>query len=150
MRLNLGSGGQPLEDYTNVDLHAPADVQGDIRELDFHDIEEVVLYHLLEHIPHAQTITVLERIHGWMRSGAQIVVEVPDMQGIMENPSPCWITDIYGVQSHEGEFHYTGFMSTTLAHVLHEAGFQNIEVRRFISLNPNRPGMPCLEATAVA
>jgi predicted SAM-dependent methyltransferase len=150
VRLNLGSGGQPLDDYTNVDLHAPADIQGDIRDLEFADIEEVVLYHLLEHIPHAQTVPVLKRIHGWMRPDARIVVEVPDMQGIFECPSGSWLTDVYGVQSHEGEFHYAGFMKNTLSHALHEAGFQEIKVTQFFSRNPNRPGMPCLEATAVA
>lgn len=150
MRLNLGSGPLPLEGYTNVDAHLPADVRGDIRELEFSDVEEVRLDHLLEHIPHGQTAQVLNRIHGWMRPGGVLCVEVPDMAAIMENPRATWLTDIYGTQSHEGETHLAGFDEHTLSHAIVSAGFSIVSLRRFVSDHQQRTGMFCLEVIARA
>lgn len=146
MRLNLGCGWVPLEGYVNVDAHCPADVQGDIRELDFSDVEEVRMDHLLEHLPHAETVQVLKRVRSWMRLGAPIAVEVPDMAAIMENPRGTWLTDIYGTQSHQGEFHMSGFDVHSLSHALFAAGFSDVTARAFVSDNLQREGLPCVEA----
>lgn len=150
MRLNLGSGEQPLEGYTNVDLYTKADVRGDIRELDFEGIEEVLMHHVLEHLGIWETNPVLVRVRSWMRPGAQITVEVPDMEAIMASPSTSWVTDVYGVQNHDGEFHKSGYTAGSLEGALLVAGFSDVTVRRFISDNPNRRGFPCVEATARA
>lgn len=150
MRLNLGSGNQLLAGYVNVDLHCPAEIQGDIRELKFQNVQEVVMYHLLEHLGVFESVPVLARIRGWMKLGAPITVEVPDMAAIMANPGPAWVTDIYGAQSHEGEYHKSGFTADTLASALGAAGFSDVLVHSFRSPNPNRPGMPCIEATGRA
>ena len=150
MRLNLGSGGLPLEGYVNVDMHCEADVKGDIRELTFEGVEEVVMYHLLEHFGLWETRTVLRRVRSWMNPGARITVEVPDMEAIMANPGPSWPSDVYGAQSHDGEFHKSGFTFGMLAQALIEAGFSDVKTRAFLSTNKNRPGMPCIEATGHA
>jgi predicted SAM-dependent methyltransferase len=151
MRLNLGCGLLPLEGYVNVDAHAEqADVRGDIRELDFSDVEEVRMDHLLEHLPIKDGLPVLERIRSWMKPGAKITVEVPDMLAIMANPRAVWLTDIYGVQEHPGEFHMAGFSHYSLRHVLIEAGFKDVHSTSFISEHPHRPGLPCVKATGHA
>lgn len=151
MRLNLGCGALPLAGYVNVDAHAKeADVRGDIRELEFEGVEEVVMYHLLEHLPHAQTVPVLSRIRGWMVPRARIVVEVPDMAAVMASPRPTWLTDVYGVQDHDGEFHHAGFNHYSLRHALIEAGFSDVRSTCFISTHHHRPGLPCIEATGHA
>ena len=108
------------------------------------------MYHLLEHLGIHETYTVLSRIRKWIKPGGRIVVEVPDMAAIMANPGPSWPTDVYGSQSHEGEFHRSGFDTGRLAHALIHAGFTDVKVRQFLSENVNRPGMPCLEATGRA
>lgn len=151
MRLNLGCGALPLAGYVNVDAHNDAaDVVGDIRELEFGDVEEVVMYHLLEHLPHAETVPVLRRIRGWMVPRARIVVEVPDMFALMANPRATWLTDVYGVQDGEGEFHYAGFNHYSLRHALIEAGFCDVRSTCFISTHVHRPGLPCIEARGYA
>jgi predicted SAM-dependent methyltransferase len=150
VRLNLGSGTLPLDGYVNVDAHAEADVRGDIRELDFSDVEEVRMDHLLEHLPIKDTLPALERIRSWMKPGARITVEVPDMFAIMANPRSVWVTDVYGVQDHPGEYHMCGFSHHSLRHVLIEAGFQGVKSTAFISQHPHRAGLPCIEATGRA
>lgn len=145
MKLNLGSGHLPLEGYTNVDQHAAeADVQGDVRSLQFRDVEEVVMYHLLEHLARADTIPTLNRIRSWMLNRAKIIIEVPDMAAIMAAPREQWVMDVYGSQEHDGEFHLNGFDAHSLAWVMRQAGFVDVEVETFISEHPMRVGMPCL------
>ena len=150
MKLNLGSGRLPLEEYVNVDLHEEVDVKGDIRYLSFYDIEEVRMSHLLEHLPWADTVPVLERVKGWMRPGGLLMVEVPDMELIMAeaHSNPDWVAWVYGSQYHDGEYHKTGFTVRTLEAAIVGAGFSEVAVRQFRSEHPYRPGMPCLEATA--
>ena len=153
MLLNLGCGHQPIVGYTNVDAYADeADIKGDIRELTFTDVGEVQLKHVLEHFPWRDTLPVLERIHSWMRPGAMIVVEVPDMAPItaeaMRNPD--WIRYLYGSQEHEGEYHRSGFTVESLTSDLIEAGFTVGKTVRFRSQNQHRLGMPCICVWAFA
>lgn len=145
MRLNLGCGALPLEGFTNVDAHADeADVKGDVRSLQFRDVEEVVMYHILEHLERKDTIPALNRIRSWMLNRAPITIEVPDMAAIMADPPEAWVLYVYGAQDHEGEFHRNGFDARSLQWVIEQAGFTDVTVERFISDHPMRQGMPCL------
>lgn len=154
MKLNLGCGEFTLPEYTNVDMYDPrADVVGDMRTLDFSDVEAVNMEHSLEHIPYRHVIPLLKRIHSWMRPGGRIHVEVPDMEEIMARggSDPLWLVYIYGAQApHEGEFHCSGFTPAFLEACLREAGFQDIKTTSFISGHPYRLGMPCLFGDAHA
>lgn len=154
MKLNLGSGDYPLDGWTNVDQHRPADVNGDIRELDFTDVEEIRMDHLLEHLPWTETHHVLARVYGWMRPGATLTIEVPDMKRIMRDAPKMdalgWLTYVYGNQDHPGEFHMAGFTEDSLRATLQSAGFSRVQTRTFLSELGQRRGMPCLEAKAVA
>lgn len=112
---------------------------------------EVLISHALEHIPWADVVPTLKRIHSWMLPGAKITVEVPDMRRIApEVDNEWWLIHVYGIQSTPGEFHRCGFTETTLTNVLGNAGFEEVTVRWFDSEHPNRLGMPCLEAVGFA
>ena len=146
-RLNIGCGKYPLDGYTNVDAHEPADIEGNVWGLYFRDVEEVRMDHFLEHIPWTQTHALLERVHGWLKPGGLIRVEVPDMEAIMAaGTQGDWIRYVYGSQQHEGEFHRAGFTIVSLFDALERAGFKDVNVVRFLSTFRTRPGMPCLKA----
>jgi len=150
VRLNLGSGRYPLDDWTNVDLHCDADILADFRNLAFDDVETIRMSHLLEHISWRETDDVLRQVRGWLRVGGVLQVEVPDMDAILKlgTVHPLWHKYVYGDQSHEGEYHRAGFTRLTLQAALVSAGFQHVEVKRFISDHPGREGMPVLQAVA--
>lgn len=153
MKLNLGCGDHPLEGYVNVDLHSDsADVKGDIRELTFEGVEEVVMSHVLEHMPWKETCDVLERVHSWMIDGGVLSVEVPDMQAVFERGVFDMDAQIatYGIQSAPGEIHMAGFTDVMLADAINQSGFTTQEVRRFVSQHPARRNFPCIEAVALA
>lgn len=155
MRLNLGSGHLPVKGFLNVDMHTEeADIQGDLRFMDFRDVEAVRMSHVLEHLPWQETVTVLERIRSWMKPGGEITVEVPDMKTIMRegsmSPHAEWVIYVYGCQDNDGEYHKAGFTEEMLRTVLMRAGYTRISTKTFRSTVEGRIGMPCLEAVAVA
>jgi predicted SAM-dependent methyltransferase len=152
LRVNLGSGAYPLRKWTNVDRYCDADIRGDLRELQFKNLEAVNMSHVLEHLSWRETLPILERVRSWMRSGAELTIEVPDMTRIMAlgTVHPLWFKFVYGDQSHLGEFHLSGFTQAMLHEKLEEAGFSLVTVTREISDHKGREGMPILVAKAMA
>lgn len=150
MRLNVGSGWFPLEGWTNIDQHAPADIQGDFRNMTFRDVDEINASHLLEHVSWRETGQVLSLLRSWLRDGGKLTVEVPDMQTIMrQGPSgDLWLPYVYGSHEHDGEHHKAGFTKASLDDALRQARYRDVTARRFPSANPVREGMPCVEAVA--
>lgn len=152
MRLNVGCGDHPLDGWINIDLIPPADIVGDIRTLDFTNVDEIRCDHMLEHVPRADVAAVLHRFRQWLRPGGRVSVEVPDMAAIMARGAadPWWEQYIYGAQNHEGEFHRSGFVAGTLTAALLAAGFREVSTVAFRSTLPWRDGMPCLLGEGVA
>ena len=152
LRLNLGSGEYPLDGFVNIDQFTEADIQGDFITMEWSAVDEVVMSHVLEHLPWRFTIAVLGRVHSWMKLGAKITVEVPDMEELFKRGTedPMWVLNIFGAQVHPGEFHQAGFTPGMLASGLEAASFTVVSERRFLSDVPLRVGYPCLEMVATA
>jgi predicted SAM-dependent methyltransferase len=151
MKLNLGCGEHLEPGYTNVDLYLPADMLGDVRDLTFENVDEVTSFHMLEHLPRADSLPLMRRIRSWMAPRGRLLIEVPDMGAIMAaGCSGEWCQYIYGSQEHPGAFHQTGFDGSSLSKLLLAAGWRNIHVQSFESMLPHRPKMPCLMARAQA
>ena len=153
MKVNLGCGPNQLPDWVNVDLHHPnANVHGDVREVAFTDVEQVLMSHLLEHLPHRDCLPALKRIHGWMKPGGRAEVEVPDMERIFANGTrdPLWLQYTYGCQDNDGEYHKSGFTPESLRETMAAAGFRDVTVEAFLSDNPVRDRMPCVKAVGFA
>jgi hypothetical protein len=152
VQLNLGCGGYPLDGFTNIDLYPPADIVGDFTEMDFEDLEGVVMIHSLEHLPWVQTPAILARIRSWLVPGGILTIEVPDMQAIMQMGAgnTCWLQWVYGCQAHEGEYHKAGFTSDLLCGLLELQGYKISVATTFLSDHPMRVGFPCLTVSACA
>lgn len=139
--------------WTNVDAYTDADIQGDLFELEFAEVLEVRMSHLLEHLSWRRTQEALERIRGWMVPGdGTLLVEVPDMEAIMARGTVhrLWFKYVYGDQSHGGEYHLSGWTELMLREALHATGWHVVGSRRFESDHKGREGMPCIEAVATA
>lgn len=150
-RVNLGCGELPLDGWTNVDGYTThGDIVGDFFDLEFSDLEEVCMYHALEHVSWRLVPELLVRIHSWLRPGGRFTVEVPNMDMIFRLPPADWQTYVYGCQAHEGEYHRSGFMPHELERALFAAGFDPVELEIFESTHPMRLGMPCILARGVA
>ena len=81
MRLNAGCWQQRLDGYLNMDLFGTgAEVLGDLRAMPFRDgcCEEVLLSHVLEHIPHDGVVDALVEVHRILQLGGVAHIIGPD------------------------------------------------------------------------
>lgn len=145
MKLNLGCGHIPLAGYVNVDKYAvEANVKADVLDWQFSDAEEIVSFHLLEHLTRDEALTLLSRARKWCVPWATLTVEVPDMEQILQmGIHPGWEKEIYGCQEHDGEVHRWGYTVDTLADLVSEAGWTVDYARTFYSREGWRLLMPC-------
>ena len=84
MKLNLGSGTDIKEGYTNVDIVGPCDVKHDLTSFPwpFEDesCDEILMLDFLEHIPYRMTELVLQEAWRVMRVNGRIEIQVPDFE----------------------------------------------------------------------
>lgn len=139
--LNLGCGPLRLEGEIGVDLHptAGADVQADILRLPFRDgaADRVRADHVLEHLPTRLAVAVLLEARRVLKPGGTVVVGVPDLADYCRawldpaadaHEKAVLLRGIYGGQSHDGEYHQSGFDRATLADLLAAVGFADVVV----------------------
>jgi predicted SAM-dependent methyltransferase len=151
LRINLGSGLNPLRGFVNVDalVDLPGvDVVADIsRPLPFDDGSASVLYvsHLLEHFPTSVVPGLLRDWRRVLREGGELLIAVPDLdriatilverRGWFTPPNNPWLGAIYGGQKDEYDFHKTGFTDVWLTALLSEAGFGTVRrVEHFVDI----------------
>lgn len=83
LRLNLGSGQQPLAGYLNVDKYGSPDLVCDLEALPWPwesgSVDEVVMSHVLEHLGRSPEafIGVLKELYRVCRPGALVRIRVP-------------------------------------------------------------------------
>jgi predicted SAM-dependent methyltransferase len=151
-KLNLGCGAYTLPGYVNIDMQPPADVIGDFTEIQFSDVTEIRMSHILEHLPWSRVPEILHNLRLSMVRDAEIIIEVPDMEYIMQRGVYDRFAEIaiYGIQSAPGEYHQAGFTQQSLALKLTDAGFTVSNWRVFLSEHEARPGFPCIEVIGKA
>lgn len=81
----------------------------------------IILLHVLEHVPKAESVAFLVALNGALRAGGRAVIEVPNMG----NP-------VLGLTSRYADFtHEVGFTEMSLTQVLRMAGFTQVDVHPF-------------------
>lgn len=87
MKLNLGSGSERLEGFTNVDLYdETADFQADICELPFdnNSVDEILALQVIEHVPYWKSKQMFEEMYRVLRYGGLAIIETPDIEVVCE------------------------------------------------------------------
>lgn len=133
----------------------PRVVQADVRHLPFPDNYASGAYsnHTLEHIAYVDTVATLAEWRRCIRSGSQIVINVPDLleiarklvetggqmnwsamgerTGNFEAGYSKLVGGIYG-EPHisVGQTHKNGFTPYSLRRALEEAGFHNVQIKQ--------------------
>jgi predicted SAM-dependent methyltransferase len=137
MKLNLGSGGRPLEGYVGVDLDPRADIVCDIRNLGFtgdNTVEEIIAIHVIEHFYKWEIQTMLQEWRRVLVPGGRIILECPNLKKVaqfylMGAGDNMGMWGFYGNPDLKNEYHchHWGYSPETLEYELRQAGFKNIE-----------------------
>ena len=139
LRLNVGCGHLPMQEYVNVDLRElpGVDVLAEATDLPFKPgaVSEIYSSHLLEHFPQEQLIRqVLPHWKELLKAGGVLRAVVPDAQAMIAEygkggyPYEDLREVTFGGQDYDGDFHYNMFTPASLGEVLTSAGFSSYEI----------------------
>ena len=154
IRINLGCGDSKLANYINIDKYTTADAKMDITKLEYENdsVDEIYSSHTLEHVAKNDVLKVLNECYRVLKVNGVLELEVPDFESCVrdwlnasEQDRWGFLHDrIFGLQTHEGEFHKTGFTKSRLRYLLEEVGFEVGDVKEVWSHNQN-----CLKVRAI-
>ena len=145
VKLHIGCGTHIKEGYSNIDqyVYALGAIQMDIFNLSFESdsVDEIFTEHMLEHIGKFEVPLALKEWARVLKPDGKLVMNLPNLEWCMqqwlakpEDERWGWQLDtIFGLQTHPGEFHKTGFTATRLQQLLKAAGFQNINISNYWS-----------------
>lgn len=137
--LNLACGDNKIDGAINVDINK--DFEPDF----IHDIctpfpwkdgeiDEVLLFHTIEHIVHTKHPTLLSEIHRVLKPEGVLFVSFPEFTKCAMNwinnhqgKRDFWRATIFGRQSTPWDFHCSLMDSEELKDLLRKVGFKNIE-----------------------
>jgi len=139
LRLNVGCGHIPLNDYVNIDSrHLPGvDIVADAGAIgvEFASVTEIFSSHLLEHFPmEALKRRILPHWNALLLSGGRLRAIVPDGDAMIQQCASGEYSfaefreALFGAQDYQGDFHFNLFTPESLSVILAAAGYHNIEV----------------------
>ena len=142
LRLHLGCGENRLEGYINVDFpptehtiqtKSVPDIYADITKLRFPDqcVDEIRLHHVFEHFERTQALALLVQWHRWLKIGAKLHIETPDIIGcaealVSDRPyadKQAILRHAFGSQEARWANHLDGWYAEKFQHVLSRFGF---------------------------
>lgn len=138
IRLNLGCGHIPLDEYVNVDMREldGVDVVADVHNLPFEKgtVAEVHSAHVLEHFPVEElSRQLLPYLYDLLQAGGTFSAVVPDAVWMIDEfAKGAFSFDelrlvTFGDQEYEGDYHFTMFDEAELERLLTQAGFTNVQ-----------------------
>lgn len=145
IRLHLGCGRKVKPGYINIDQYvtAPEITRMNIFHLEFSDnsVDEIFTEHMLEHLTKFEVPQALKEWARVLKPTGKLVMNLPNLEWCLQQwldkpEAERWgwqLDTIFGLQTHPGEFHKTGFTAPRLRVLLAEAGFQQIQISDFWS-----------------
>jgi len=139
LRLNVGCGHIPLEDYINVDIRdlPGVDIVAEAGTIGVEpaSVTEIFSSHLLEHFPQeALKRRILPHWSSLLREGGRLHAIVPDGDAMIrkcasgEYSFADFREVLFGGQDYQGDFHFNLFTPDSLSTMLGEAGYKDIVV----------------------
>jgi hypothetical protein len=137
LRLNLGCGHIPLDDFLNVDMRdlPGVDVVAQVGDLPFEPdtIHEIHSAHMLEHFPQEELKRrLLPHWFSRIAPGGAFRAIVPDGAAMLKGVSDGsysfedFRAVLFGGQEYDGDFHFNMFTPESLAALLRNAGFVDV------------------------
>ena len=151
IRLNLGCGHIPIDEYINVDARkiTGVDLVADVTKLPFEDntVDEIYCAHLVEHFTDLHlNKEILPHWYAILKPGSKLKIIVPDSESMSyaftnnEMPFEDFRLVTFGAQDYTGDFHYNMFSAKSLCDILKNSGLKNIKL-----IEKNRKNGLCRE-----
>jgi predicted SAM-dependent methyltransferase len=145
MNLIISAGDRQVKGFVHHDIRKlpGIDIVCDLFDLPNHikpkSCDLIHFTHALEHFPTSETNKVLTLIHGLLRPGGKLYIEVPNFawhaQLIQEGRDRDAVYYAFGGQLDEYDFHKTGFTPKILEEELMMAGFKDINIQPASSIS---------------
>jgi len=147
----IEENGTTFENYYKTDFKnrptlVVADVKAMVEDLPFdsESVEEVVMFHVLEHIPFYRQKAALSEINRVLKKGGSFIVAVPNtvetakllINAKTQEEEDWAIRLLYGTQRNEFSHHYMGFTELSLIKTLRKAGFHRFKEEVNINFYP--------------
>lgn len=167
LKLNLGSGAERLEGFTNVDLYdETADIMADICELPFENdsVDEIYALQVIEHVPYWKSGMMLAEMYRVLKPGCSARIETPDIDVVCrkileEGLHDKWIYNLVGEyyrpwdkdryddwENNAASIHRNPWNFGRLLKIATEAGFTSVEPQSLSEFYPYEENM-CVKLT---
>lgn len=136
-RLNIGCGYDKREGYLNVDMEPACEpdllvTPDDDSAIPRGHFVEVHARDVLEHIPRSKTLEALLNWSDYLVDGGRLNLQTSNVEGVIDMMRANPVFDhqfgmticLFGNQTQDGDFHFTGFTELTLRVHLLAAGFE--------------------------
>jgi Methyltransferase domain len=139
LRLNIGCGHVPEDNYINIDMRElpNVDVVAEAGALPFEpgSVDEIYSAHLVEHFPQQELQRwLLPHWRNLLKPGGRIRAITPDGEAMLAGIAQGSYTFndfrevLFGGQDYEGDFHYNLFTPNSLRRTVEDAGFTDIGI----------------------
>lgn len=146
--LDVGCGGLKVDpSVIGVDAYDDGpmvNVKAFMWDMPFGDntVDGIICMSALEHISKYQVLPTLAEFSRVLKPGAKFIILVPDLLWVINefinNPNVDWEMDmLFGTQSHDGQYHKTGFTEEIFHKYFNEA-FPNGEILKIYKVNAYR------------
>ena len=131
-KLNLGSGGSPMDGYQNLDIKTCHEIYP-LRNYADGEVDEVRASHVLEHFPHGEVANVVKEWARVLKPGGKLKIAVPDFDFIVKAYSNGHRGDyrlehyLFGGQTDADDFHKAFFNEDKLKALLEGAGLKDVK-----------------------
>lgn len=136
LKLNLGCGEEKIPGYVNIDVEPSCkpDLVHDFanKTLPYKDrtIDEVVMFHVIEHISKPRHRLILNEIWRVLRSGGLMILAYPEFTKCVDNwlsnkqgKRDFWEHTLYGRQLYPSDYHVCIMHTPTFVGFLKNLGF---------------------------
>ncbi len=139
VKVNLGCGHLPQEDYLNVDMREleGVDIIADVRNIPFEkeSIDELYLAHVIEHFTEVDMEKyILPYWYSLLKPGGKITIICPNWSAMLDDYAKGKVSFeilkeiTFGSQEYEGNQHYNMFSPHSLTELLNKIGFKSVSI----------------------
>ena len=140
LKLNLGCGSTKLPGYINIDSEKSCkpdlvlDLFKESLPYKLASVDEVVLFHTIEHIPKKLHHVVLKQVHRVLKKDGTFIISYPEWSKCAtrwlrnhKGKRSFWEATLYGRQLYPSDAHVCIMDTIEFKHKLEENGFKSVK-----------------------